>query len=132
MKYIIGLLAICFCLMLSVDVGAVEQPIKTEFVQAQAPIVFCEPIEVDFATRPTFIEAFAPEHPSQPGESHGNPERLCGTCDGFTTNYPSLQFEAPSLERCRYCANGAASVSAKEPDQDSLSDWKVGWQGLNV
>ena len=130
MKYILGLLALCFCLSLSVDVGAVEQPIKTEFVQAQAPIVFCESIEVDFAIVPTFIEATAPNHPGQPGVSHGNSERSCGA--SYEINYyryPSLQIEAPSFERYRPRTDMRSdSVSAKEPDDNCLSDFKVGWQ----
>lgn len=129
MKYILGLLAICFCLALSVDVGAVEQPIKTEFVQAQAP-VFCESIEVDFAIRPTFIEATTLLPTSQPGVSHGNLRRLCGySLEAVTTNYLSLQIEAPSFERYRPRTDMRSdSVPAKEPDDNCLSDWKAGWQ----
>ena len=129
MKYILGLLALCFCLSLSVDVGAVEQPIKTEFVQAQAPIVFCESIEVDFACVPTFIEATAPEHPSQPGESHGNLERSCGALENVTTIDLSLQIEAKSSERCRNRTNERmTSAFAKEDFNITNSDFKVGWQ----
>lgn len=130
MKYIIGLLAICFCLGLSLDVGAVEQPIKTELVQAKAPIVFCEPIEVDFACVPTFQEATAPEHPDQPGESHGNPGRSCGTsCEVIMTNYLSLQIEAPFIERYQNrTTDSVDSVTAKENENVCLSDFKVGWQ----
>ena len=129
MKYIIGLLALCFCLSLSVDVGAVEQPIKTEFVQAQAPVIFCESIEVDFAGVPTFIEAIAPGHPDQPGESHGNPERSCGRLENvITVACPSLQIEAPSAERYRNrTIDSVSSVSANDGD-NCLSDFKVGWQ----
>lgn len=125
MKYIIGLLAICFCLALSVDVGAVEQPIKTEFARAQAPIVFCEPIEVDFACVPILIEATAPTHPIPPSDSHGNMGRSCCALDeSIVTAYPKLQ----SLERYRpQTDTSLASVSAKWPD-NCLSDWKVGWQ----
>lgn len=127
MKYIIGLLSICFCLMLSVDVGAVEQPIKTEFVTAQAPVVFCEPAEVGFAIVPAFVKITEPVPYSQPGESHGN---LVRSCDLENVIYcQSLQFEAPNLEQCRHCtAYRAESASAKETGQDSLSDWKVGWE----
>jgi hypothetical protein len=130
-KYLFGLLATCFCLALSVDVGAVSpQSDQTEFVAQEAPIVFCESIEVDCAICPTFIEAIAPEHPSQPGESHGNQERSCGTfCEVINTNYPSLQIEAPPFERYRTRTDMSLdSVSAKEPDDNCLSDWKVGWQ----
>jgi hypothetical protein len=130
MKYIFGLIALCFCLSLSVDVGAVEQPVKTEFVQAQAPIVFCESIEVDFACVPTFIEATAIVPYSQPGESHGNLRRLCSSSlEAVTTNYLSLQIEAPFIERCRNCtAERMASAFAKEDFNITNSDWKVGWQ----
>lgn len=130
MKYIIGLLAICFCLGLSLDVGAVSpQADQTEFVQAQAPIVFCESIEVDFACVPTLQEATAPERPDQPGESHGNLRRLCGHSLEVITTYPSLQIEAPSFERYRPRTNMRSdSASAKEPGDNCLSDWKVGWQ----
>ncbi len=125
MKYIFGLLALCFCLALSVDVDAVEQPIKTEFVQAQAPIVFCESIEVDFACVPTFIE-IAPESPDQPASQHGNLGRSCGSS---FNNCPSLQIEAPFIERYRNCTtDSAASVPAKENDPRCLSDFKVVWQ----
>ena len=128
MKYILGLLALCFCLSLSVDVGAVEQPIKTEFVQAQAP-VFCELLVLDFARVPTFVEAIAPGHPDQPGESHGNPERSCGRLENVVTvTCPSLRFEAPSDERYRNrTKDSVASVSANNED-NCLSDFKVGWQ----
>jgi len=138
MKYIFGLIALCFCLGLGIDVGAVGQPIKTEFAQAQAPIVaqaqapivLCESIEVDFAIRPTFIETPAPTHPDQPGESQGNPGRSCGTfCEAVTTTYQSIQFEAPAPERHRPRTDTSSdSASAKEPDYNGLSDWKVGWQ----
>ncbi len=130
MKYIIGLLAICFCLSLSVDVGAVSpQTDQTEFVVQEAPIAPCESIEVDFACIPNFVEAPEPEALSRPGESHGNQERSCGTFYEVATTYPSLQIEATSPERYRPRTDTSlASVSAKEPDDNCLSDFKVGWR----
>lgn len=131
MKYIFGLLALCFCLSLSVDVGAVEQPIKAEFVQAhEAPIVLCESIEVDFAIRPVFQEEIAPNYPDQPASRHGNLERSC--ISSYEINYyryPSLQIEAPFIERYQNrTTDSVASVPAKENDDNCLSDFKVGWQ----
>ena len=130
MKYIIGLLALCFCLSLSVDVGAVEQPTKTEFAQPAATNVFCELLVLDFACVPNFTEAPAPNHPDQPGESHDNQERSCGySLEAVNANYPSLLLGAKSIERYRPRTNmRLASVSAKEDFNITNSDWKVGWQ----
>ncbi len=129
MKYIIGLLTLCFCLSLSVDVGAVSpQHCQTEFVAESQPI-FCEVLVLDFAIRPTFPEQPIQVPIVQPGESHGNPERSCGPCEVVNVTYPSLHIEATTTERCRNCTTERiASAPAKEVDQECLSDWKVGWQ----
>lgn len=128
MKCIIGLLAICFCLMLSVNVGAVEQPIKTEFVCQDAP-VFCDVLVLDFAVRPVFSEATVPVPYGQPGESHGNPERLCGIL-GNTYAKPvhgiNKRLNSDGSIYIAYCF-----TCAFEPIKITNSDWKVGWQALN-
>lgn len=126
MKYILGLLAICFCLALSVDVGAVTQPDQTEFVAHEASTIHCDVLVLDFAAIPSLQEEIAPKPPS---ESYGNLNRSCGSLENVITIYPSLQIEAPFIEKCQArTTDSVASVPAKENDDNCLSDFKVGWR----
>lgn len=125
-KYLFGLLVLAFCFSLSVDVGAVEQPIKTEFVTPEAPAPVCDAHVLDFVSVPSFQDPL-PLTSYQPASRHGNPERLCGYLENVITIDQSLRFEATSIERYRPRTDmSSASVSAKEPDDNCLSDFKVG------